>query len=136
MCNELQKQKTAQVQLTATQQLNQQRQERAYELQNEQEVFARHEQHANQILSRRAELYQMGMVQDMNLKVAVERPRYTPMPSQLSEKERKKIAKKRRKNLEKAQKKHIPGATADSLPMMNEVKAFYKETAKTPPCGC
>lgn len=128
----LQKQREQQVQLTATQQLNQQRQSRTFALQNEQEVFARHEQHGEQILSRRAELYQMGMVQDMNLKIAAEQPRHVPQPSQLSEKERKKIAKKRQSNLKKAQRKHIPGATADSLPMMNEVRAFYKETAKTP----
>lgn len=128
----LQKQREQQVQLTATQQLNQQRQSRTFALQNEQEVFARHEQHGEQILSRRRELYQMGMVQDMNLKIAAEQPRHVPQPSQLSEKERKKIAKKRQSNLKKAQRKHILGATADSLPMMNEVRAFYKETAKTP----
>lgn len=128
----LQKQKEQQVQLTATQELNQQRQNRAYELQNEQEVFARHERHQDQILSRRAELYHLGRVPDMDLRVTAQQPQHVPEPSQLSERERKKIAKKRQNNLKKAQKKHIHGATADSLPMMNEVRAFYKETAKHP----
>ena len=127
---ELQQQRQQQVQLTATQQLNMQRQNRTFQLQNEAEVFAQHQQQKDQILSRRAELYQMGRVKDMELERVAAPPQAAPPVSQLSERKRKKIDKKRKNNLKKAQKKHVTGATADTLPMMEQVKSFHKDMAR------
>ena len=92
---EHQQQRQQQVQLTATQQLNMQRQNRTFQLQNEAEVFAQHQQQKDQILSRRAELYQMGRVKDMELERVAVPPQAAPPVSQLSERKRKKIDKKR-----------------------------------------
>src|SRR5699024_2177815 len=121
---ELQQQRQQQEQLTATQQLNLQRQNRTFQFQNEAEVFAQHQQQKDQILSRRAELYQMCMVKDMEVEQRTAPPQPAPPVSQLSERKRKKIEKKRKNNLKKAQKKHVAGATADTLPMMEQVKSF------------
>lgn len=127
---ELQQQRQQQEQLTATQQLNLQRQNRTFQFQNEAEVFAQHQQQKDQILSRRAELYQMGMVKDMEVEQRTAPPQPAPPVSQLSERKRKKIEKKRKNNLKKAQKKHVAGATADTLPMMEQVKSFHKDMAR------
>ncbi len=126
----VQKNKEEQERMTATRQLNQERFGRAYLLQNEEEVLAQHEVQKEQLLSRRVELYRIGQVKSMDLEVVRAPRRQAPAASTLSDRERKKIAKKRKNHLKKARRKHLTGATADTLPMMDQVKSFYKEMGK------
>lgn len=123
-------------QMTATDQLNAQRFDRAYELQTPQEIEAAHQHHAQQLLARRRELYDMGLKPDMNLVVAPQQaPQRVPPVSQLSDRKRRKIADKRMNNLKKAQKKNMVGATEDTLPMLEAVKKVSKEYTRRPPTG-
>ena len=130
MCNPLeltkQKQKTM---LTATQQLHQERKERTM---TSPEAFEqKFETLKDQMLSYRREQYEMGQVKDMVLeRDRTEKRQPTPPVSMLTDRQRRKVASKRENNLKKARKKHIPGASADTLPMQEAVKSFYKDVAK------
>ncbi len=130
MCNplELTKQKQ-ETMLTATQQLHQERKERTM---TSPEAFEqKFETLKDQLLSYRREQYEMGQVKDMVLeRDRTERRQPAPPVSMLTDRQRRKVASKRENNLKKAQKKHIPGASADTLPMQEAVKSFYKDVAK------
>lgn len=131
-----QEQQQERYQMTATDQLNAQRFDREYELQTPREIEVAHQHHAQQLLARRRELYDMGLKPDMNLVVAPQQaPQRVPPVSQLSDRQRRKIADKRMNNLKKAQKKNLVGATEDTLPMLEAVKKASKEYTRHPPTG-
>lgn len=130
MCNPLEKQKQPQhVVLTATQQLQEERKERTM---TSPEVFEqKFDTLKEQMLSYRREQYEMGQVKDMVLeRNQTERRQPVPPVSKLTDRQRRKIASRRENNLKKARRKHIPGASADTLPMQEAVKGFYKDVAK------
>lgn len=128
-----QKENKEKVQATATEVLNEKRNQHVYELQTWEEVSAYHEKQGADILSRRAELYEMGQVPDMNLNIQMKNEvRQRPASSRLSERKRNKIAQKRANNLKKAQKNNWIGATEDTIPMMEQVKSFHKDIQKHP----
>lgn len=130
MCNplELTKQKQETI-LTATQQLHQERKERTM---TSPEAFEqKFETLKDQMLSYRREQYEMGQVQDMVLEQnPTEKRQAAPPVSKLTDRQRRKVASRRENNLKKARRKHIPGASADTLPMQEAVKSFYKDVAK------
>ncbi|MGN1231160.1 MAG: hypothetical protein ACI4TP_04600, partial [Anaerotignum sp.] len=130
MCNPLEKQKQPQYTvLTATQQLHEERKERTM---TSPEAFEqKFDTLKEQMLSYRREQYEMGQVKDMVLeRDRTEKRQPVPPVSKLTDRQRRKIASRRENNLKKARRKHIPGATADTLPMQEAVKSFYKDVAK------
>lgn len=135
MCNpntQLEEERRRQTVLTATETLNEQRQAREYTLQTPEQVQQAHVGQREQILRRRAELYELGVVPDMNIEQRRAPAPPEPPVSQLSRRQRRKMESKRAGNLKKAQRKHIPGASAETMPMMDAVRDYYKETEKHP----